>query len=154
MFLYLARHGMAASPAPEQPSELTQSGARETRAMAQALSEENPNISQIWYSPAVRAVQTAEIYQAALRISPEDFIRKEALSIDGDVDDFYQELLLHLDKNLLLVSHQPTLEELSSLLVAGSDHFPPVAFPPSGLVVFEYGGQWKWRRSLDPSQLK
>jgi phosphohistidine phosphatase SixA len=154
MFLYLARHGMAASPAPEKPSRLTQGGERETQAMARALASQHPSIHQIWISPALRTIQTAEIYRTALKLSEENLIQKEALSIDGDVDDLYQELLLHLDKNLLLVSHQPTLEELSSLLVTGSDHFPPVAFPPSGLVLFEYDGQWKWRQSLDPSQLK
>ena len=154
MLLYLARHGQAANPAPEQPSQLTNLGISQTRLTAQALANRSAKIDQIWHSPKRRTIETALIYQAILGISKENYIEKETLSIDGNVDDLYSDILQNQNRNLLLVSHQPTLEELSSLLVTGSDHFPHIAFPTSGIVVFEYYNQWKFLYSLNPSQLK
>lgn len=154
MKLYLARHGQAARSAPETPSSLTALGKTQTELIARALVKRNLGIEQIWHSPKTRASQTAEIYQSALKINPAHFISKETLSIDGDVDLLYQEILDTKVKNLLLVSHQPLLEELSSLLVAGSDHLPSIAFPTSGIAAFKYDTQWKWLWSLKPSELK
>lgn len=154
MILYLARHGQAAKPSADRPSELTELGRAQTRLVAEAFAQSNPNIAQIWYSPKTRALQTAQIYQEVLGIPAENFIETENLSLDGDVDSLYPTILENQKGNLLLVSHQPLLEELSSLLVTGSDHFPHIAFPTSGIVAFERLSDWKYLRSLDPSQLK
>lgn len=154
MKLYLARHGQAARSASEAPSSLTAQGKTQTQLVAQELRKRNLGIQQIWHSPKTRASQTAEIYQSTLKINPAHFISKETLSIDGDIDALYQEILNTKVKNLLLVSHQPLLEELSSLLVAGSDHLPHIAFPTSGIVAFKYDARWKWLWSLKPSELK
>jgi phosphohistidine phosphatase len=133
---------------------LTEQGRSDVARVVQELAKRQLNIQQIWYSPKARAKQTAEIYASLLKIGSSNFIENKALSMDGDVDQLYHEILESKIKNLMVVSHEPLLEELSSLLVTGSDHIPHVFFPTSGVAGFEQGQNWRHLWLLDPSALK
>ncbi len=132
---------------------LTQEGREEVLRVAKELLRRKLNIQQIWYSPKTRAVQTAEIYAKALGITPGNLIENKYLSIDADIDVVYPEILESGIENLMIVSHEPNLEELSSLLVSGSDHLPQFIFPTAGVAAFEQGPNWRWAWLLEPSKL-
>lgn len=154
MNLFLARHGQAATLEAGKSMHLTQEGREEVLKVARELLRRKLNIQQIWYSPKARAQQTAEIYAKVLGISPENFIENKTLSIDGDVDSLFPEILACGLENLMVVSHEPNLEELSSLLVSGSDHMPHFIFPTAGVAAFEQGPNWRWAWLLEPASLK
>jgi phosphohistidine phosphatase SixA len=118
------------------------------------LAKRQLNIQQIWHSPKTRTKQTAEIYASYLKINTSNLIENKALSMEGDIDLLYHELLESKINNLMVVSHEPQLEELSSFLITGSDHLPHVLFPTSGVAAFEQGPHWRYLWLLSPSTLK
>jgi phosphohistidine phosphatase len=153
MNLFLARHGQAATLEAGKSMHLTAEGREEVAKVAQELLRRKLNLQQIWYSPKTRAAQTAEIYARVLGIPPANLIENKALSIDADMDLVYPEILACGLENLMVVSHEPNLEELSSLLVSGSDHLPQFIFPTAGVAAFEQGPNWRWAWLLEPSSL-
>jgi phosphohistidine phosphatase len=154
MNLYLARHGQAASSEPGKSMNLTEQGKADVIRVGQALADRQLNIQQIWHSPKARTKQTAEIYASFLKLDNSNLIENKALSMDGDIDLFYHELLESKIKNLLIVSHEPQLEELSSFLITGSDHLPRILFPTAGVAAFEQDPNWRYLWLLTPSTLK
>jgi len=133
---------------------LTEQGKADVLRIGQELAKRQLNIQQIWHSPKARAKQTAEIYASLLKINASNFIENKALSMEGDIDHLYHEILESKIKNLMVVSHEPQLEELASLLITGSDHIPQVFFPTSGVAAFEQGPNWRYLWLLEPSVLE
>jgi phosphohistidine phosphatase len=154
MKLYLARHGQAASPEPGAPAVLTARGKTDVERVGLELVRLSLNIQQIWYSPKTRTRQTAEIYAENLGIKPLNLIEKNTLLIDAAIDLLYHDILESKIKNLLLVSHEPLLNELSSFLVGDMADLSTIFFPTSGVAAFEQGSHWKWLWLLEPSVLK
>jgi|SRR5665213_713777 len=154
MKLYLARHGQAASPEPGSPTSLTTKGKTDVERVGQELSRRSLNLQQIWYSPKTRTRQTAEIYAGILGIKPLNLMEKDTLLIDGTIDLLYHDILESKINNLLLVSHEPLLNELSSFLVEDVSDLSPILFPTSGVAAFEQAPRWKWLWLLEPSALK
>lgn len=154
MKLYLARHGQAASPKPDAPSSLTAQGKTDVERVGQELASRSLNIQQIWYSPKTRTRQTAEIYAEILGIKPSNLMEKNTLLIDGAIDFLYHDILESKIKNLLLISHEPLLNELSSFLVEDMGDLSPILFPTSGVAAFEQAPRWKWLWRLEPAALK
>jgi len=133
---------------------LTEQGRWDVARVGQELVLRDLNIEQIWHSPKARTKQTAEIYASILKLDASNLIENKELSMDGDITQLYHELLESKIKNLMLVSHEPQLEELSSFLVTGSDHLPQILFPTSGVAAFEQGPHWRYLWLLKPSALK
>lgn len=154
MKLYLARHGQADSPEPDAPTSLTTQGKTDVERVGLELARRNLNIQQIWYSPKTRTRQTAEIYAENLGIKPLNLIEKNTLLIDAAIDLLYHNILELKINNLLLVSHEPLLNELSSFLVGDMADLSTIFFPTSGVAAFEQGLHWKWLWLLEPSLLK
>jgi phosphohistidine phosphatase len=150
----LARHGQAASPEPGSPASLTERGKADISLVGQELAKRNLGIDQIWYSPKTRTRQTAEIYAAILGIKPLNCIEKKELIIDGNIDLLHHEIMDTPVQNLLLVSHEPVLYDLSSFLGVNSEDLSSLVFPPSGVTAFEKGQDWKWQWLLEPSVLR
>jgi phosphohistidine phosphatase len=154
MKLYLARHGQAASPEPGASAVLTDQGKNDLALVGRELAARNLNIEQIWHSPKTRTRQTAEIYAEILGIKSLNLIEKKVLSTDGDIDLLHPEINESYVQNLLVVSHEPLLYDLSSYLGVNSEDLSALVFPPSGVVAFEKGRDWKWLWLLEPSILK
>ncbi|HXL72030.1 MAG TPA: histidine phosphatase family protein [bacterium] len=154
MKLYLARHGQAASSEPGVPASLTDQGKRDLALMGRELAVRNLNIEQIWYSPKTRTRQTAEIYAEILGVKSLNMIEKKVLSPDGDIDLLHHEINESYVQNLLVVSHEPVLHDLSSFLGVNSEDLSSIVFPPSGVSAFEKGRDWTWLWLLEPSVLK
>jgi phosphohistidine phosphatase len=154
MKLYLARHGQAASPEPGASASLTAHGKTDVERVGLDLARRSLNIQQIWYSPKTRTRQTAEIYAEILGIKPLNLMEKNTLLIDADIDLLYHDILESKINHLLLVSHEPLLNELSSFLVEDMADLSSIFFPTSGVAAFEQGLRWKWLWLLESASLK
>ncbi|SRR5665213_87237 len=154
MKLYLARHGHAASPEPGAPASLTAQGKTDVGRVGLELARRSLNVQQIWYSPETRTRQTAEIYAEILSIKSGNLMEKNTLLIDAAIDLLYHDILESKINHLLLVSHEPLLNELSSFLVEDMADLSQIFFPTSGVAAFEQGPRWKWLWLLEPAALK
>ncbi len=154
MMLYLARHGDASHPGSNEPSSLTERGKTDITQMALALSKKNLKIDRLWHSPKIRTFETAEIYGDILAIPKTQRLEKEAIGPDGDALQVYQEVVNLKNESLLVVSHLPFLEELTTLLLEGLDPPPEVLYPTAGIAAFEYDSAWKSLWLMNPSSLK
>lgn len=118
MKLYLMRHGQAESyAASDAERQLTERGIDQSRAMADYLKDEPP--VKVIASPLVRACQTAfNVVEPLQHDVPFDTC--DYLKPDEDPNDVVEWLkTVEGDGPLLLVSHNPLVSLLTSLLVNG-----------------------------------
>ncbi|MDX1451530.1 MAG: phosphohistidine phosphatase SixA [Oleiphilaceae bacterium] len=119
MKLFLGRHGEASFNAPsDRQRELTPAGVRASQQLIKAHIDVMSEVNTLWASELVRARQTAGIYAEALGLTVQT---REYLAPDYDAE----EVLAALSKeqfagDILIVSHQPLVGELVSLLVEGN----------------------------------
>lgn len=134
MNIWILRHGQAEGWAPsDELRALTAQGQEEVRLMATQLAGQP--VDAILASPYLRAQQTADIVQKQLQIR-RGVATAAWLTPDDDprrVLDFLEE---RSERNLILVSHQPLVSQLISLLVEGNrtGHYP---MPTAGLACIE-----------------
>ena len=115
MELILWRHADAEYGPPDMERALTPKGLKQAERMGNWLARNLPESCSILVSPARRAIQTADGIGRKYRIVPE--LAPDAIP---------ESLLLaanwpHRKDPVLLVGHQPTLGQLGSLLLAGSN---------------------------------
>lgn len=134
MKVWILRHGQAEAMAVSDPERaLTLRGREEVRKVAQLLAGEP--LDTILASPYVRAQQTAE--QVCRGISyPRAIATAAWLTPDDDPRQALDFLAERTERHLLLVSHQPLVSQLVSLLVDGhrGGHYP---MPTAGLACIE-----------------
>jgi len=119
MIIYLLRHGLAEETAASDAArELTPDGIKQNRSMVAKFKEHSPILDKAIMSPFQRARQTA----SSLRmIFPEiRFDVEKSIEPDGDVYDVLDALEGYGAQHLLLVSHNPFLSNLLSVLVDGT----------------------------------
>lgn len=117
MRIWIMRHGQAAAQAATDAERaLTVAGEAEVRLMASLL--EGQPLDGILASPYVRAQQTAALVRSQI-----GFERAIAtapwLTPDDEPNDVLRYLAERPEQNLLLVSHQPLVSQLVSLLCEG-----------------------------------
>lgn len=122
--LYLVRHGIA-EDVPEgtrfaDPTRpLTEKGRRRFRRIAHRLARLGDEIDSIYTSPALRAVQTAELLAAALH---QDAVRVlDELRSDGAATALLERLQDLSGGGIALVGHKRQLCELAALLAHSTD---------------------------------
>ncbi|QIB52015.1 phosphohistidine phosphatase SixA [Pseudomonas sp. OIL-1] len=134
MKLWILRHGQAeAQASADTLRELTEAGRHEVRAVMSGLAGEP--FEAVLSSPYVRAQQTAELACQATGYSG-DVTTVDWLVPESDPLTVISQLKQQTEQNLLLVSHQPLVSQLISLLVEGHrrGHFP---MPTAGLVCLD-----------------
>lgn len=144
MKLLLARHGETASFEPDPP--LSKGGIKTTKKVAQILKSKSLEIDEILHSPKLRARQTAEIlaHEAAPHLTLNEH---EGLKPNDDLDIVLKEITSY-DRTLLIVSHLPFLERLTSFLLPDEK---PLDWSPSTLICLEgQGERWKLVWSISP----
>jgi phosphohistidine phosphatase len=129
MHIILLRHGHAiddtGSPALGDAGRwLSGKGRKRTRLVSAHLCEQKKQRPvQIWTSPLVRAVQTAEILAEAAGLTDEVTVRAE-LATGRDPEEVVPLLAQHDGEGpLVLVGHEPSLSRLAALLL-GVRSFP------------------------------
>jgi phosphohistidine phosphatase len=128
MKLYILRHGEAADHGDlryknDADRPLTPKGIQRTKALAHALRQLEITFDVIFSSPLVRARETAEIVERGLRLHGRLELT-EHLAPSGDVERLVHQLnkVRPVPESILLVSHEPYLSSLISLLCTGSSH--------------------------------
>ena len=135
MKLFISRHGEASFDADSDFSRpLTERGLAQTSTLVTENAANLAQVSAIWASPLLRAQQTASVYQEALKL---EIQTKSFVTPDASPKQVLRQLNRAGIDNLLIVSHQPLVGDLVSLLVEGNTyHAHP--FVTSELVVLEY----------------
>lgn len=118
MLLYIVRHGIAIEREdPKCPEEaeryLTEKGIAKTRKMAKAIAEAGVEGDLFLSSPYVRAMQTAEIFAAALEYPKNKIAKTEALLPGAEALAFFRELARHKSAECVLCfGHAPNVDQL------------------------------------------
>lgn len=126
--LYIVRHGIAVERGtpgiPDDERPLTDKGERRMREVGDALAALDLPIDRIATSPLPRARRTAEILADRLKMAAgvEIAATLRAQSTARDIADW---LALQPEAPLMIVGHNPALDELLSLLLLGD----PTALP-------------------------
>ncbi len=125
MNLFLLRHGIAVErdefdAANDEARPITRKGRRQLRAVAKAMRAMELRFDTILSSQLVRARQTAEIITAEFKLEQRLALANE-LKPGGGAKKLIQKIggLKPAPENVLLVGHEPDLNELISLLVTG-----------------------------------
>ena len=137
MNLYLLRHAEAEPGDSDSDRRLTRKGEKQTEQLAKFLRkhEVELDIREIWPSPLVRAVATAEIFKKELGL---DVPLLEAPGLRPEDDPRPMALRLACSrKSVLVVGHNPHFELLASCLLSGSTTPVLIDFKKTGLLHLE-----------------
>lgn len=138
MRLLLLRHGEAGFDAPsDYERHLTSGGVLRLQAMLNTAAGELSCVSRIVHSPYLRTVQTAGLVQQEMqKQKPAPLHSLELLTPDSSPQAVVDWLSQQKDDSLLLVTHQPLIGYLVSLLCEG-DLSRPEPMLPGAMVVIE-----------------
>jgi phosphohistidine phosphatase len=119
MYIYIIRHGIAEDHAHSLRDEdraLTEEGKEKMKEAARGLKRMDPDITRIFSSPLVRAIQTAEIVAAELKMKV-DLLKQ--LAPGHTPVEVCDSLKLHKSKAsaVAVVGHEPDCSELASHLL-------------------------------------
>ncbi len=123
MRLYLVRHAIAAerngSTLDDASRSLTQEGVEKMQQHVRGLAALGVQLDEVWTSPLIRAVQTAEILATGFggRIAVKTVA---ALQPDGDFEALRSLAGDSKVGSLALVGHEPYLGEFTGYLLGGS----------------------------------
>jgi phosphohistidine phosphatase len=133
--LYLAQHGNAVSREEDPERPLSDQGEQDVRRMASRLGDAGIQVSRVWHSGKLRAVQTAEILaKRILSGRKTEFIK--GLAPNDPVVEFARDADVW-DEDTLVVGHLPFMSRLVSLLLAGDAEHELLVFSPGSLVCLE-----------------
>lgn len=134
MRIWILRHGQAQPTASSDAArQLTEDGRAEVLRMAQQLT--GHPIDAVLASPYSRAQQTAELVKQEIHYTA-DTLTVSWLVPEASPMAVLKQLAERAENNLLLVSHQPLVSQLISLLLDGHKrgHF---SMPTAGLACLE-----------------
>lgn len=118
MQIYIVRHGTAIDrDDPKCPSEaeryLTEEGIEKTKQVARGFAALGVEPEVMISSPYVRALQTAELFAAALGYPKQKIRQTELLLPEGDPPAFFRELAKEKDAAVVCCfGHGPNVDEL------------------------------------------
>src|SRR5271163_4086831 len=118
MEIYVVRHGIAIDredpKCPPDPERyLTEEGVEKTKRVAAAVAALGAMPDLLLSSPYVRALQTAEIFAAALDYSKQKIKKTDQLLPGAEPLQLFRELSKDKDLSVVLVfGHAPHLDEL------------------------------------------
>ena len=135
MKLFLLRHANARDTFPDHERELSDIGWKQLEAVSNVIDSAHfCNVAQIWHSPYLRAVQTATAFKENLKI---DAPLMEISTITPE-DNPYEvarmaSALSCFGKDLMIVSHNPLLENLTDILLDSTSRGGRVIFDTCAL---------------------
>ena len=131
MALYLVQHGKCLPKDIDRRKGLSEEGTAEVKRIADVAADYNVPVAHIIHSGKLRARQTAEIFQQALR--PEQGLsQREDLNPLDDVISFARTIAPN--NHDMFVGHLPFMERLTSYLLTGSIDKPVFRFQNGGIV--------------------
>lgn len=137
--LTIVRHGVAVPPGTPDIADddrpLTAEGKRKMKSIGRGLKRLGLRPDRIVTSPLPRARRTAEIVAEALGLeeAPED---SDALRAGNDAASLRDWLATRPETSLMIVGHNPMLEDLIGLLLRGASGPPVCTLRKGGVAVF------------------
>lgn len=124
---------------------LNKGGKQDVPMMGSFASKSKSVPDQIISSTAKRAKQTTELVNGIFSLNPKQISWKEDL-YSGDISAYMKTIqsVKHNVNTVMLVGHNPSIEECVSLLVADSSGFI-ARVPPAGLICIEHPAM-KWEQ--------
>lgn len=119
MLIYLLRHAIAQnSAATDSARDLTAEGLAQARSITEKFKQYSPAMDKVLCSPYNRAQQTAS---AVMTLFPDiNLDTDESIKPDGDVFGVLDAIEACDVQHLLIVSHNPLLSNLLSVMVDGT----------------------------------
>ena len=118
MRLFLLRHAQAADTWPDADRVLTPKGRAQVEKLCRALDPKPfADTVQIWHSPFARALETAELFKAGMRL-PAPLLEVGSITPEDNPAGIARTIasLACFGGDLMVVSHNPLLENLAALL--------------------------------------
>lgn len=134
MALFLVQHGISAPKDIDPEKGLIEQGREETARLAGVAKNYAVDVRRIVHSGKKRAEQTAEIMQGILGVAAPLEVMDGIAPLD-DVKECAGRL--NPEENMMIVSHLPFLERLTSYLTAGMAEGRVCRFQNSGIVCLE-----------------
>ena len=124
MEIFLLRHAIAIERAehdgPDEDRALMEEGRRELKRVARAMRTMHLSFDVIFSSPLLRALQTAEIVAASLRMKNRLRVTDQLVpSMPAGKQIAWLNRLRPSPESVMLVGHEPNLSELMSHLLTG-----------------------------------
>ncbi len=142
MQLYLVRHGEAKTDLEDPKRGLTNNGILEVERVAHFIGGIHIAPNELWYSNKLRAKQTAEIFAKALSNKPKLIERPDLRPNDNVVS--FQDQLLGMKDDLMIVGHLPFISRLTSLLICDNPEVELVSFPECSTLCLESTERHVW----------
>jgi len=140
MALFLVQHGKSLSKELDPEQGLSPEGISDVERIADVARGYSVHVASISHSGKKRALQTAEIFNAALK--PAGGVQSQAgLKPLDDVKAFAERLEVRDD--LMIVGHLPFMERLTSYLITGDMEKPVLKFQNGGIVCLDEGAEGK-----------
>ena len=136
MAVFLVQHGKSLSKELDPEQGLTPEGISDVERIADVARGYGVHVASISHSGKKRALQTAEIFSAALK-PVRDVQEKVGLKPLDDVRAFADRL--KGQDNLMIVGHLPFMERLTSFLITGDIEKPVLKFQNGGIVCLDEG---------------
>ncbi len=134
MALFLVQHGKSLAKDVDPAKGLSDEGISEVKRISEVAKNYNVQVSSIKHSGKKRALQTSEIFEKDLE--PEEGIsRRNGLAPLDDVVAYAEKI--DSEEDMMLVSHLPFLERLTSYLVTGSQDKNVFKFQNGGIVCLD-----------------
>lgn len=130
MRLFLLRHAQARDTWPDDERDLTPKGEEQIKKLCKHLDPSNfANVVQIWHSPYLRAEKTATMFKSGMKIDA-DMVRTDNLTPEDNPNETARMIaaVSCFGGDLLIVSHNPLLENLSDILMSGDKRGGRAAF--------------------------
>jgi len=140
--LYLVRHAKSSwtdSSLADLERPLNKRGRRDAPVMGQRLAGGKVKVDAIWSSPALRALQTAELLAHPLKISGKLIEQHERLYTSSN-EDLFLEVSTCSDKinALLVIGHNPVISEFADLLIDHNYAAEISQIPTCGIVALKF----------------
>jgi phosphohistidine phosphatase len=140
MMLYLVQHGEALAEAADPRKSLSPAGTRDMQALARACASYGVSAREIIHSGKARAALSAEILGQALGLKVTASAGLDPL----DPVKPFAEQCAEWEESRIVVGHVPFLGRLATLLLAGYEDPPAIAFQRGGMVCLEKTGPSEW----------
>ncbi len=142
MKLVIVRHAEALSKKEDPAQGLSPHGLEQARDVGRQLAELDVRISKIQHSTKARAGQTAQIIAAELEPSPQPE-QHDGLKPNDPVEPVVRDIL-DAEKDLMVVSHLPFVQYLTSVLISQADQDQPLFHTGVALVLARNGSNGSW----------
>ena len=138
MRVYLLRHAKAVPGFPDADRALSTAGQQQVRRLGHFLRDkEEFTTAHIWHSPLQRTRETMEGLLEAWGGSIESTQMCAALVPEADPEPLLADLA-GLDRDVVLIGHNPNLELLASLLLSGERYRTRIHLGTCGLICLDW----------------